>query len=73
MDWRERNWLMHAGASGEVYAELMMYGEVGAAILHRLVPERNALDAVEWRTLIRERHVPFHSVRESSATLRLVS
>ena len=50
-----------------------MHGEVGAAILHRLVPDRNAVEAVECRTRIRERHVPFHSVRGSSATLRLVS
>ena len=73
LGWRERNWLMHAGASGEVYAELVVYGEVGAGSLHRVVPERNALDAVEWRALVRERHTPFHSVRESSATLKLVS
>ena len=64
---------MHAGAWGGVYIELIMYGEVGSAILHRLVPDRNALDAVEWSTLIREWHAPFHSVRESSATLRFVS
>ncbi len=50
-----------------------MYGEVGVAILHNVVPERNAVDVVECRTLIRERHVQFHPVRESSATLRLVS
>ena len=64
---------MHAGASGEAYPEPIVYGEVGAGNLHIIVPERAALDAVEWRTLMRERHVPFHSVRESSATLRLVT
>ena len=73
MDWGERNWLMHAGASGVVYAQRVMNGEVGVAILHRLVPERSAVVSAECRTRIRERHVPFHSVRESSATLRLVS
>ena len=64
---------MHAGASGVVYAQRVMNGEVGVAILHRLVPERSAVEGVECRTRIRERHAPFRSARESSATLRLVS
>ena len=49
------------------------YGEVGSAILLRAVPDRSAVEGVECSTRIRVRHVPFHSVRESSATLRFVS
>ena len=64
---------MHAGASGVVQAQRVMNGEVGVAILHRRVPGRSAVVSAECRNRMRERHVPFHSVRESSATLRLVS
>ena len=64
---------MHAGAPIQVYLALVMDGDVGAGILHKPVPERNALGGVGWRTLIRKRHVPSHSVRGTSTTLRLIN
>jgi len=47
LDWRDRNWLMHAGASGVVYVNRVKYGEVGSAVLLSDVPVRRAVEDVE--------------------------
>ena len=47
LDWREKNWPMHAGASGIVNVDRVKYGEVGSAILLRVVPDRSVVEVVE--------------------------
>ena len=47
LDWRDRNWLMHAGASGIVYVNCVKYGEVGSAVRLSVVPAARDVGDVE--------------------------